>query len=135
MTTHGHPPRISKTSEPFWTALRRERIVIQQCDDCNRWVFYPRLFCPHCSGTTLSWNPVSGGATLYSYSVAERPVSAAFKHLDRPVLAIVELDEGVRLPSRIVDVDPDAVTIGMPLAPVFDHETYQNATLLLFKPR
>jgi len=132
MTLRGHPPLINKTSAPFWDALRREQIVLQHCQACGHWVFYPRIFCTNCESRELAWETVSGEATLYSFTVAEKPVSVAFRHRERDVLAIVQLKEGVRLPSTIVHIDPDAVRIGMRLEPVFDHDSYDNATLLRF---
>lgn len=59
-------------------------------------------------------------------------VSAAFAHLVRPVLAVAEL-HGVHIPTSLVDTAPEQIVIGMPLQPVFDHETYSGFTLLRFR--
>lgn len=130
----GAPPQISDISRPFWDALNQHEIHIQCCDTCAAWVFYPRAFCPVCAGRRLTWLPVVGAATLYSWTIARVPVAKAFAHLDQPILAVVELANGVRMPSTIVDVAPEAVHIGMALAPVFDSETYEGVTLLRFRP-
>lgn len=130
----GAPPIITETSRPWWDALGHGEIAMQRCDSCASWVFYPRNFCPSCSSRDLTWSPVSGNATLYTFSVAETPVAKAFAHLDRPVLAVVELANGVRVPSRLVDVAPEDVRIGMALEPVFDAESYEGVTMLLFRP-
>ena len=130
----GAPPLISEVSRPFWDALTVQDIRIQRCDDCQSWVFYPRAFCPACTGRSLTWTPVTGTATLYSWTVARVPVAKAFAHLDQPVLAVVELANGVRLPTTLVAVAPNAVQISMPLSPVFDSTTYEGITMLRFRP-
>ena len=130
----GAPPIISDTSRPYWDALAAGQIAMQRCDDCSGWVFYPRNFCPACSSRRLTWTQVTGQATLYSYTIAQVPVAKAFAYLGKPILAVVELANGVRVPTRLVDVEPEQVSIGMALEPVFDSATYDNATLLLFRP-
>jgi len=130
----GAPPLISAIARPFWDALVAHEIHIQRCEHCQSWVFYPRAFCPACSGHSLTWTQVAPAATLYSWTVARVPVAKAFAHLDKPILAVVELANGVRLPTTLVDVAPEAVRIGMPLAPVFDASTYEGVTLLRFRP-
>ena len=130
----GAPPLISELARPFWDALARHEILIQRCTDCASWVFYPRAFCPACTGRSLRWTPVDGAAWLYSWTVARVPVAKAFAHLEQPILAVAELTNGVRLPTTLVDATPAAVRIGMALSPVFDSATYQDITLLRFRP-
>jgi len=130
----GAPPLISEMSRPFWDGLAAREIRIQRCDDCHGWVFYPRAFCPACTDRSLTWTPVTGTATLYSWTVARVPVAKAFAHLDQPILAVVELANSVRLPTTLVDVAPEAVRIGVSLDPVFDSATYEGITLLRFRP-
>jgi uncharacterized OB-fold protein len=132
---NGAPPLISEVSRPWWDALARGAVALQMCQTCSRWVFYPRPFCPHCGGRDLEWREVDGAATLYTFSVAETPVSPHFAHLRRPILAVAELAVGVRVPTSLVDVAPEAVRIGMALEPVFDAETYPGVTLLRYRPR
>ena len=132
MTVRGLPPRTTETAQPYWDGLRRHEITLQYCKSCERSVFYPRVLCPHCGGTSLEWRRVDEVATLYTFTVAEEPVSAAFIHLKRPVLAIAEI-AGVRIPTTLTNADPDNVKIGMALTPVFDSETYPDVTLLRFR--
>jgi uncharacterized OB-fold protein len=130
----GAPPLITEVSRPWWDALARGAIAMQRCDDCAGWVFYPRPFCPGCGGRSLTWTPVDGGATLYTWSIAAVPVSPAFAHLDGPVLAVATLANGVRVPTTLIDAAREDVRIGMALAPVFDRTTYPDVTLLRFRP-
>lgn len=129
----GLPPRMTATSKPYWDGLGRGEVVLQHCTACDRKVFYPRPFCPHCTSPSLDWRAVDGRASLYTFTIAEVPVSAAFAHLDRPILAVAEI-EGVHIPTTLVDTDIDQVSIGMALDPVFDAATYPGLTLLRFKP-
>lgn len=130
----GAPPLVTEISRPWWDALAREEIILQRCDQCTRWVFYPRPFCPGCGGRALTWHPIDGAATLYTWSIAAVPVAPMFAHLDKPVLAVAALSVGVRVPTTLVDVDAANVRIGMALVPVFDHDTYPGVTLLRFRP-
>ena len=117
----------------FWEGLRQGRILLQHCSDCDRWIFYPRPLCPYCLGRRPTWRPVEGAATLYSFTVAEKPLSADF-----PVTpwmpAIVKFAEGIRLPSALVDVAPDDIRIGMPLAPSIRIHDEAHMPLLYFAP-
>jgi uncharacterized protein len=128
----GLMPLTTEVSRPYVEALAREEIALQQCLACQRYVFYPRRHCPHCASRRLEWRRVEAPASLYTWSIAEVPVSAAFTHLRRPVLAVAEL-HGVHLPTTLVDTPQGSIRIGMLLEPVFDRETYAGFTLLRFR--
>jgi len=127
-------PEPTPVSQPFWDALREERVALQHCDDCSRWVYYPRSRCPACLSDRLTWTPVEGNGTVYTFTVAEQPTAPPFADEVPQLLAIVELTEGVRMSTTLVDVDPGALRVGMPVAPVFDHGA-DGITLLRFRPR
>ena len=131
---NGAPPIITQVSRPWWEALARCEVAVQQCALCKHWIFYPRPFCPACGGRELAWHTVDGSATLYTWSIARVPVAPAFAHLDQPVLAVAELGIGIRVPTSLCDVRPEDVRIGMALSPVFDSETYPGVTLLRYRP-
>ena len=131
---NGAPPLISEVSRPWWDGLARGELTVQQCQACAHWVFYPRPFCPSCGSRELVWRQVDGSATLYTWSVARVAVSPAFEHLNQPILAVAELDIGVRIPTSLCDVQPEAVRIGMALTPVFDGDSYPGVTLLRYRP-
>ena len=106
---------------------------LQRCAACAAWVFYPRPRCSTCLSDALEWHTVSGRGTVYSYTVARQATHPAFAAEVPQLLAIVELDEGVRVTTTMVDVDPDDLRIGLPVAPVFDHGD-DGITLLRFRP-
>lgn len=124
-------PKPTPTSRPFWDAAKRHQLQLQRCAGCGAFIYYPRDRCPHCFSERLEWTPVSGRGKLYSYTVVRRASTRSFA--DKPyVLAIVELDEGVRMTTN-VEAAPESVKIGMPVAVYFDDVTPEK-TLVKFKP-
>ena len=108
--------------------LAKAEFRIQQCDDCSRHLFYPRVLCPHCGGTRLSWRQASGSGTVHACSVV---MGKPGTNTDYAVV-LVDLAEGVRMMSHVVDCDPHAVRIGMPLrARIIEKE---EKPLVVFSP-
>ena len=126
-------PQPTPVSQPFWDALREERIELQHCDDCGRWVYYPRSRCPACLSDRLTWTAVAGDGFVYTFTVAEQPTAPPFADEVPQLLAVVELTEGVRVSTTLVDVRPDMIDIGLSVVPVFDHGD-DGITLLRFRP-
>ena len=103
-----HPEPDGETL-PFWEALAEGRLCIQRCGECHEYVFYPRSVCPHCMSAQLAWVLVSGRGTVYSYTVVHR-APPGFEADVPYVVALIELDEGPRLMTRL---EADEVRIGM----------------------
>jgi uncharacterized OB-fold protein len=82
-------------------------------------VYYPRIACPGCLSTALSWESISGQGSIYSYSVVWRPKNAAFDPHLPIVMVAVELDGGPLLITDLVECDPDSIEIGMPVEACF----------------
>ncbi len=125
-------PVPTPTSQPFWDALRERRVSIQRCRDCKTWVFYPRSNCSHCLSRALEWCEVSGNGTLHAFTIARVPTAPFFEDELPQLLAVVELDEGVRLTTTLVNVEPEDIRIGMRVRPVF--EPAGDVTLLRYEP-
>ncbi|HYK83891.1 MAG TPA: Zn-ribbon domain-containing OB-fold protein [Ktedonobacteraceae bacterium] len=98
-------------SRPYWEGLAQGELRIQRCDACARAVFYPRALCPHCFSERLLWIVASGKGTIYSYTVAHQAFGP-FATETPFVVAIVELEEGVRMMTRIVDASRERITVG-----------------------
>jgi uncharacterized OB-fold protein len=135
MDTHLDKPLPVPTpvTRPFWDGLAERRIRIQRCLDCERWVFYPRSHCSHCLSERLEWREVSGAATLYTFTVTRQPTAPFFADEVPQRLAVVQLDEGVRMTTTLVGVDDADIRIGMRLKPVFDAVS-ADVTMLRFAP-
>lgn len=127
-------PFATETSRPFWEGLRAGEVRIQRCDACDRWVFYPRSHCPGCLSPALAWRAVSGRGVVHSFTVARVPTVAMFADEVPQKLAIVELEEGVRLATTLVDVPPESIAVGLPVEPVFDPVEGGEGVLLRFRP-
>ena len=126
-------PQPGPVSQPFWEAARRHELVLQRCSGCEAHVFYPRYNCPHCGSQDLEWVTAPGRGTVYSYTVARRPTHPAFADRVPYVIAIVELEEGPRMTTNIVDCDPDSVHIDMPVAVTFE-DISDEISLVMFRP-
>lgn len=98
-------------SRPYWEGLAQGELRIQRCDACARAIFYPRALCPHCFSERLLWIVASGKGTIYSYTVAHQAFGP-FATETPFVVAIVELEEGVRMMTRIVDASRERITVG-----------------------
>jgi uncharacterized OB-fold protein len=110
-------PAVTDDSAVFWDAVLEGRLVAQRCVGCGRLRHPPRPMCPDCHSLEVDVVDLSGRGSLYSYALLHHPQHPAF---DYPVIAaLVELDEGVRLVSNLVEVSPDEIRIGMPLEVAF----------------
>ncbi len=109
--------------------LAAGELRIQRCDKCEKHIFYPRYLCPACGSSSLSWIRSSGAGTVYSTTVMrQRPESGGDFNV-----ALIELNEGPRLMSRVEGVAPDKVRIGMAVrARIADDG--QQGLFLVFEP-
>jgi hypothetical protein len=125
-------PQIEDDTRPWWDAAREEKLLVRRCGGCGRTHLYPRPFCPACWSQDVSWEQASGRATLYTYSIVRVNDLPPFGSRVPYVAAIVDLAEGPRLETNVVDADPDTLTIGMPLQVTFRHEP--ELSVPLFRP-
>ena len=126
-------PRIDEESRGYWEALARRELYFQRCRDCATKRFYPRALCPACLSSATEWVRASGRGTVYSFTVTYQNQAPGFREELPYVLAIVELDEGVRMMTNVVGCAPDAVRVGMPVQVVFEDVTAE-ITLPKFRP-
>ncbi len=119
-------------TQRFWDAAGEGRLLLQRCDDCDDVFFPPRPFCPTCGSRSVDDHEASGRATLYSYVINQRPPAG----FDGPVpVAVVELEEGPRMMTNIVDcpATEDALVLDMALEVVFERQT-DEISVPLFRP-
>jgi uncharacterized OB-fold protein len=126
-------PRPSETTRPYWEGAKAHEFRLQRCRDCGQYIFYPRRFCPDCLSDSLEWVRASGRGRIYTYTIVRRPGQSSFREDAPYILAIVELEEGPRLTTNIVEAGLDEVHIGMPVEAVFDDVT-PEATIVKFRP-
>lgn len=126
-------PVVNPWAKPFWDAAKEEKLTFQQCQDCGKNIFYPRIACPHCFSDNLSWEEASGNGTIYSYTVVENNSPSAFAEDIPYVVAIIKLEEGIQMLSNIVNCDPYSVQCDMPVKVVFE-ELNEAFKLPKFQP-
>jgi uncharacterized OB-fold protein len=106
-------PPVTPTTEPFWEATRHHRFLLQWCTECQQAIFFPREVCPRCTGGTLEWRSSAGRGTVYTFTVEHHPQNPS---LTAPyTIALIDLDEGVRMMSNVVGCPADEVEVGMPV--------------------
>jgi uncharacterized OB-fold protein len=126
-------PLSPEVTRPFWEAATRHELVMPRCTTCDHLFFYPRSECPRCLSNHLEWVRVSGRGRLHTYTIVYQPANAAFRDDTPYIYAVVQLDEGPRMVSNVVQCDLDAVKVDMPLEAIFDDVT-PECTLVKFKP-
>lgn len=112
-------PEADALTRPYWEAAARGRLLIRRCASCGRAHHYPREFCPHCWSEEVSWEEASGRAVLYTWSTVHHNDLPPFTGRVPYVAAVVDLAEGPRMMTELVDCPADAVRAGMPLEPAF----------------
>ena len=129
-------PVVLPEVKPFWDATAEGKLVIPKCAHCGQLIWYPRPFCPACASTSVEWIEASGRGSVYSYTVNRRGVAdlAAYRDAGVYVIAYVEVEEGPRIMTNIVECDPDSVHIGQRVEVVF-HDTGQGSALPRFRPQ
>ena len=132
MSNNKPMPVATQISAPFWEGLKARRLLIQQCNACAHWNFYPRRHCPVCLEHDLAWREVDGAATLYSYTVTRIATLPDFMDEMPQKLAVVELAEGVRINTNLVGLEENEIKIGMALQPVFAEVDAKGNRLLRF---
>jgi len=112
-------PEVQPWSARFWEGTREGKFLIQTCGDCGSKIFYPRKYCPECWSGNLGWMQASGNAKIFSFSTAYSMVEPKFMDELPYTIAYVDLEEGIRMMTRIVECDPAAIKIGMDVEVVF----------------
>ncbi len=119
-------------TQHFWDGTLEGELRLQRCDDCAHTYFPPRPFCPKCASRSVQIAVASGRATLHACVINHRPGPG----FDEPhSIAVVELEEGPRMMSNIVDCEQthDALPLDMPLEVTFE-QLSDTIALPLFKP-
>ncbi len=107
-------PAPDAVSGPFWEAASEGRLLYQQCRSCGHRQFYPRALCTAC-GADPEWAEASGRGTVHTFTVVRQYGGRPFRDELPYVVAIVELEEGVRMMGNVTGCDPESVEIGMQL--------------------
>ncbi len=125
-------PPVNAETQPYWDATAQGVLRMPRCEDCGLVIFYPRSICPKCRSRRTTWVDLSGRGSVYSYTVTRR-IGGRWKEHTPLVIAYVELEEGPRMLTNLVDCDPEAVEIGAPVEVTFD-DTGKGSAVPRFRP-
>ena len=125
-------PVVQPWSEPFWEGTKNGKLFIQHCKDCDSNIFYPRKICPECWSDNLDWIESCGKGTISTFSTAYTLVEPCFEDELPYTLGFIDLDEGIRMMSRIVDCEPEYITLGMRVEVTFVER--EDFMMPYFKP-
>jgi len=126
-------PEITPDMAPFWEAARRHTLVVQRCRGCGALRFPARDICSRCLSREAEWAPVSGRGAVFSFAVMHQVYHPGFADAVPYAVVVVELAEGARLLSNVVDCQVDRIRVGMPVEVVFE-DVSGEVTLPKFRP-
>lgn len=126
-------PTPTRWSAPYWQAAREGRLMIQGCKSCNRLIMYPKPFCPTCLGEDLDWRPSEGKGEVYTVTVQRAGAPSGFEDQVPYVLAVVKLDEGVQLMTRLVGDDAESANCGDRVTVDFQQAPGADVVLPVFR--
>ena len=117
----------------FWAATKNQEFNIQVCANCGQITWYPRAHCAHCTDGDLQTKVVTGHGEVYSYSIVRQSYHPFFRNLVPYVVAWVDLAEGVRYLTNVVECAPEDVHVGMPVS--IHWEAHEELKLPMVKPQ
>jgi uncharacterized protein len=128
-------PQPDELTEFFWDGVNNQELRVLKCDNCGKFIHWPRPVCRFCLATSLTPTQVSGRGRLHTWTIPLQPFDRYFFERLPYVLAVVELDEqpGLMMVTDIVDCAEDDLRIDMPVEVTF-REVAPGITLPLFKP-
>ena len=126
-------PFVTVISQPFWEGTRRHEFLLQQCRGCGAVQFPPKEVCSSCWSAEFGWTGAAGTGTVYTYTVIYRAGMPAFQDDVPYPIVIVELDEGPRVMSNLVNCDLEQVAVGMPVRMVWEDRT-DEISMYKFEP-
>ncbi|MGW1027412.1 Zn-ribbon domain-containing OB-fold protein [Streptomyces sp. NPDC002577] len=127
-------PEPDAFTRRYWDAAADGQLLLRRCRACGLAHHYPREFCPHCWSEDADWEQASGRATLYTWSVVHRNDLPPFGTRTPYVAAVVDLEEGPRMMTEVVDYEEGALRIGMRLEAAFRAVAGEDFTVPVFRP-
>lgn len=124
---------MNEATRIYWQKVESGELWLQYCSSCERYIFYPRSICPFCLESSLEWKKACGKGRVYSYTIVNISALPEF-NLETPYLyAVIELDEGVKMPSNVVQCSLDKISVGLPVELTLLERNHRK--LPAFRPR
>jgi uncharacterized OB-fold protein len=124
-------PSPTRESQPYWDGLREGRFMLQHCSACGRIRHYPRPVCPHCFSMESTYKEMPTGGAIHSWTVCHHPFNFYFKATVPYVVALVDMDAGVRVNAQISGIAEGDLAIGKRVRLAFEPVT-KDVTLPYF---
>ncbi len=105
-------PAITRESQPYWDGLREHKLMLQHCASCGKVRHYPRPVCPHCFSMESKWEEVPLTGKLHTWTVCHHPFNFFFKAQAPYIVALVDMDAGVRINAPLRGTPEGALKIG-----------------------
>ncbi len=125
-------PELDGLTQEFYAHCKNEALHFQRCSDCQTFRHVPREMCAACGSWNWEWTPASGRGRVFTWTVVARPLHPAFAQSCPYAPTVIEMEEGVRLLSELVDCTPDQLEIDMPVEVVY-HAVTDEITLPKFR--
>jgi uncharacterized OB-fold protein len=126
-------PHLDEENRAFWEALQRHELYVQRCRDCGDVRYHPRAQCTQCLSPRTEWVKSSGRGKVYTFTATYQNQAPGWRESLPYIMSWVELDEGVKMLTNLIDCRPEDVKIGMPVEVVYEDVTPQ-VTLAKFRP-
>jgi uncharacterized OB-fold protein len=116
-------PLMEGPAGEFYQYCKNQELRFQRCTRCGTWRHVPRDMCAQCGSWKWEWAKSSGRGKLFTWTVVALPMHPAFKDEVPYAVCLIEMEEGPRIVSRIVDVAPHDLRMDMPVEVFFDAVT------------
>ena len=126
-------PLNPKLTKPFWEATKRGELLLPLCKTCDSVFWYPREDCPRCMSPDVGWTKSGGRGRVHTFTIVRQPAHPAFLQDVPYIWAIVQLDEGPRMISNVINCPVENVYIDMPVKAIFE-ELDSDFSLVKFEP-
>ena len=127
-------PTVDDVNRPFWDGCREGVLRLQRCGSCGHLRYPISTICPRCLSTEADWEQMSGDGEIFTFVVFRHVYNEAWRDRVPYVVALVRLVEGPTLIGNVTGIDPETVTVGMPVSAVFERVD-DEITLPGFTPR
>jgi hypothetical protein len=128
-------PETRNAGATFWKKAAEGLLVVPKCAECDRTFWHPRPRCPHCGSERVEWIPASGRGAVHTFTVVRQSGDPYFKTKVPYAVAMIDLDEGVRIMTNIVDTPLDSLAVGMRVEVLFEDAGGGIAIPLFRAPR
>ncbi len=112
-------PQPTGDTKEFWEGCKGKKLLFQQCEACGHVRWPPSCLCPVCHSLEARWIDSSGRGKIYTFTVYHVAFHPAWKEKVPYITAVVELEEGPRLLTNVVDADPQTLSCDMPVEVVW----------------